>query len=223
MLKTEAKCGEIAALPSCRVRDFSTQVFPANLQRAPAYHSGCPSANIPDAEHHSAKAGCLSGADRGHSWAVRLLRSSHSPSSHSPCGHNPPYICLGKAGCRMHSWRDERNISFKMIQPKPSLAPSTGSQRLIKQEESNGYNLKRSMKPSGGCYFKSLLWCASRKPGKDAERQVYCREAAPWVRTPIKAHPLNPLHLSLSIYKRSSSLITQCARGHVRGVKAISS
>lgn len=219
MLKTEAKCREIAALPSCCVRDFSTQVFPANLQQAPVVVPQRTFLTLNTIRPRPAASLELT----GHSWAVRLLRSSHSPSSHSPCGHNPPYVCLCKAGCRMHSWRAERNISFKIIQPKPSLAPSIGSQRLIKQEESNGYNLKGSMKPSGGCYFKSLLRCASRKPGKDAERQVYCREAAPWVRTPIKAHPLNPLHLSLSIYKRSSSLIPQCARGHVRGVKVISS
>lgn len=222
MPKTEAKCREIAALTSCCVQDFSTEVFPANLRQAPVYHSGHPSVNIPDAEHHLAKAGCVSGADRGHSWAVRLLRSSHSPPPHLPYGHKVPYLCLCKAGCRMHSWRAERNICFKIIQPKPSLAPSSGSQRLIKQEESNGYNLKRRMKLSGGCCFKSLLRCASRKPGKDAEMQVYCREAGPWVRTPVKAHLLNPLHLSLSICKRSSSLITQRARGCVRGVKVIS-
>lgn len=108
----------------------------------------------------------------------------------------------------MCSWRAVRNIFIKIIQPEPSLAPSTVSQGLSKQKKSDRNNLKRKMKPGRGWWLKSLLQCTSRKPGKEAEMQIYPGEAGPVVRRPIKVHPLNPLHLSLPMCSRSSGWTT---------------
>lgn len=112
-------------------------------------------------------------------------------------------LCLSVQGWgKMHSWRAVRNIFIKVIQPEPSLAPSTVSQMLSKQKKSDRNNLKRKMKPRRGWWLKSLLQCTSRKR-KEAEMQIYPGDAGPGVRRPIKAHPLNPLHLSLPICSRS--------------------
>lgn len=123
------------------------------------------------------------------------------------------YVCLCEAGakCALEElW--ERFPSRSFSQSLPWL-PALRLKGSASRKKSDRSNVKRKMKPRRGWWLKSPLQYTSRKAGKEAEMQIFSREAGPGVRRPIKAHPLNSLHLSLPICSRFSGSTAQRVHG----------